>query len=259
MIKPIKKRIPLPPRRPADLGSAPKPATAAPQQSPFNDVPAPAVNPAFTPTPLAPVTTPPALPPVTIIKPQPVKAPPKILSREETLIRINESLNDMREFSAKFSQVSGNGQLASGVLSVARPGRLRFDYNAPNTITIIADGNSVAILDSKLKTQDVYSIGLTPLKFLLRSTIDLASDTKLLDLKTVADRVWATVEDKSTFGGSSTISLGFDAKTLQLRQWTVTDPQGYEVQVMLSAINTEDAVDQSLFIIPSQDRPATKR
>jgi outer membrane lipoprotein-sorting protein len=46
--------------------------------------------------------------------------------------------------------------------------------------------------------------------------------------------------------------LGFDPKTLLLKQWNVTDPQGYEVQVLLSNIDTKREPDPMLFVIPAK-------
>jgi outer membrane lipoprotein-sorting protein len=204
------------------VAPAPKPAFGAP-----NDVT------------LKPLTTAPSK-----------KAVPDDATPEELLAAINDSLTALRQFNAKFSQVSGNGQQTSGHLTVLHPGRLRFDYDAPATITIIADGSNVAIIDTRLKTQDVYSIGLTPLKFLLGSTIDLSRDLKILDIRVEGDRVIVEANDNATFGGVSQITLAFDTKNLLLRQWSVTDPQGYEVKVNLSAIDTKREVDPSLFVIP---------
>jgi|GEM_PF-414295 len=225
--------IPLPPRRPETLD--------APTQEQQQSV-APAQKPVFgTPNDvtLKPLTTAPSK-----------KAVRDDATPEELLAAVNESLTALHQFSAKFSQVSGNGQQTSGHLTVLHPGRLRFDYDAPATITIIADGNNVAIIDTRLKTQDVYSIGLTPLKFLLGSTIDLSRDLKIVDIRVEGDRVIVEANDNATFGGVSQITLAFDTKNLLLRQWSVTDPQGYEVKVSLSAIDTKREVDPSLFVIP---------
>jgi len=149
--------------------------------------------------------------------------------------------------------------VTSGKLTVLRPGRLRFDYNPPSTITIIADGNSVAVIDSKLNTQDVYSIGLTPLKFLLGGTINLARDFKVTEVVNEGERIAVYAEDSSTFGGTSRIVLGFDPKSLVLKQWTVTDPQGYEVNVVLANIDTRHEPDTMQFVIPENPNSARKK
>jgi len=218
-------RIPLPPSRPAGFGISPE---------------IPAVE---TPVPVQPIKP----------KPLPADLPP-----EELLARINEALTGLKQFSAKFTQLSGNGQQTSGKLTVLRPGRLRFDYNSPSSITIIADGSLVAVIDSRLGTQDVYSIGLTPLKFLLGGTINLARDFKITDVSNEGDKVSVYAEDSSTFGGTSRITLAFDPKTLVLKQWNVVDPQGYEVQVVLTGIDTRHEPDQMLFVIPSRSETRGK-
>jgi len=87
------------------------------------------------------------------------------MSREELIAEVNVALTKLKQFSAKFSQTDQNGQSVSGQLTVLRPGRLRFDYNPPSALKIIADGNNVAVIDERLGTRDLYSIGLTPLKF----------------------------------------------------------------------------------------------
>jgi outer membrane lipoprotein-sorting protein len=222
-------KIPLPPRRPASLGV----------------------------TPVAPDTPVPTEPQ----KPAPVKPAviPADLSPEELLTMINEALTNLKQFSAKFSQISGNGQQTSGRLTVVRPGRLRFDYNPPSTITIIADGSSVAVIDSKLNTQDVYSIGLTPLKFLLGGSINLARDFKVSDVVNEGERIAVYAEDSSTFGGTSRIELGFDPKNLLLKQWSVTDPQGYVVTVTLSTIDTKHEPDMAQFYIPENPDKSRKK
>ena len=100
------------------------------------------------------------------------------------------------------------------------------------------DGRSVAVRDKKLGTNDVYSIRQTPLKFLVQDRVDLAKDTKVQDVQVSSDGV-VTVrfEDSTTLGGTSKITLRFDARANALRQWTVIDAQGYETTVALSGLN----------------------
>ncbi len=150
---------------------------------------------------------------------------------------------------ANFVQLSADGRRTGGTLYVQRPGKLRFEYARPATLEIIADGTSVAIRDRRLATQDVYFIGQTPLKFLLKEKIDIARDTKVLDVRTDDKSVAILVEDKATFGGTSRIRLVFDTASFNLKQWTVTDPQGYETLVSLSNVDLAQRPDPSLFRI----------
>lgn len=231
-VAPVARPIPLPVPRPAGLG-----VTAAP--------PAPDTREAkpAAPPPVAAAPTP-APSPVALVQPAAVDTSP-----EGVLRRVNAALNGLSMLQAEFVQTGSNGRRVEGKLYLQKPGRLRFEYKAPAQLEIIADGSSVVIRDRKLGTQDLYGIGQTPLKFLLREKVDLARDTKLVEINPAPDVVSVRIEDKSTFGGTSRIELLFDAKSYALKQWTVIDPQGYQTAVALRNVDTGHQPDPALFQI----------
>src|SRR6185503_6858192 len=118
-----------------------------------------------------------------------------------------------------FEQIGGDGRRLTGNLYLQRPGKVRFDYDSPATLEVIADGTSVAVRDSKLATQDIYPIGQTPLKFLLRDRIELGRDLKVTDAAPEAEGVRIAIEDESTLGGTSKITLYFDKDVTDLSRW----------------------------------------
>ena len=228
-------KVPLPPRRPAGLGgpSTPKsPMVLTPHQQP-QTAPAPSAT-------QSPARTMPAAGP-SLITPE--------MSNREVIEKVNAALNAVPFMSADFSQVGSNGKRLTGSLTVLKPGRLRFEYDPPATVEIVADGNQVAITDRKLKTQDLYQIGQTPLKFILKPGLDLARDTTVTGIEREKDRLTVYLDDKSTFGGTSKIALMFDPATLALKQWVVTDPQGYETLVRLDNIDTKTRPENDFFVI----------
>ena len=166
--------------------------------------------------------------------------------------RANAYLNGATNLIADFVQVGADGRRSEGKLYVRRPGRLRFEYAQPATLEIVADGTSVAIRDRKLATNDMYYISQTPLKFLLKERIDLRRDVKILGVSENKNGVVISIEDKATFGGTSLIKLIFDPKTFELKQWHVTDPQGYETLVSLFNVDLAQAPDSSLFKINTE-------
>ncbi len=89
----------------------------------------------------------------------------------------------------------------------------------------------MVVRDRKLATQDLYPLSQTPLRFLLADRIDLMRDTNLIGV--YADDVFVTVviEERQILGGTHKVMLMFGAQDYQLRQWTVTDPQGYDTTV----------------------------
>ena len=163
--------------------------------------------------------------------------------------RANAWFNASPTMVADFVQIGADGKRTEGTLNVLKPGRLRFEYASPATLEIIADGTSVAVRDRRLATQDVYFISQTPLKFLLKEQIDLARDTKILGVAMDTKATTISVEDKATFGGTSRLTLVFDAQTFALKQWTVIDPQGYETLVTLSNLDLKSRPPNDLFKI----------
>jgi outer membrane lipoprotein-sorting protein len=138
----------------------------------------------------------------------------------------------------------------TGKLFLHKPGKLRFQYDAPATSEVISDGSSVAIRDRRLNTQELVSIKQTPLKFLVNRSIDIEKDVKFVSFRSSADAVNVVIEDHATFGGgTSRISLFFDPKTFVLRQWIVRDPQGQETNVRLANLATDKRPDPKLFVI----------
>ena len=113
-----------------------------------------------------------------------------------------------------------------GTLYLQRPGKIRFEYDPPATLEVIADGTSVAVRDKKLLTQDIYFIQQTPLKFLLRERVDLGGDIAITGITSEANSVRLNLEDRSTLGGTSRITLYFDPEVQNLTQWRIVDPQG---------------------------------
>lgn len=151
--------------------------------------------------------------------------------------RLNAYFNGIGVLTANFVQTNADGRKVSGTLMLKRPGEFRFAYAAPSTLEIVSDGRKVAIRDSRLRTNDVYPLDQTPLKFLVKDRFDIAKDTKVTDVKTERDgTIRVSFEDGATFGGTSRVELTFDASKDSLKDWTLTDPQGYRTVVTLSDI-----------------------
>lgn len=165
------------------------------------------------------------------------------------LAQANAYFNGLNTLTGSFMQISADGRRIGGKLSLVKPGRLRFDYDQPSPLEVVADGQSVAVRDRKLGTQDLYFIAQTPLKFLLREKIDLARDLTVTEVVNEPGGIRIALEDRATLGGTSKIQLYFDAEVKTLSQWRITDPQGYLTTVQLSNLQRGKAVDGSLFFI----------
>lgn len=173
-------------------------------------------------------------------------------TREDAIERLNAYLNSFTSLQGNFIQHAADGRRLEGRIYIQRPGKMRFEYEPPATIEVIADGTSVAVRDKRLATQDIYSLGQTPLKFLVRERMDLAREGTITGAAVDGDLLTLRLEDRSTLGGTSKISLKFDLTANVLRQWVVVDPQGYETAVSLYNLDTQRRPDAKNFVIDYQ-------
>ena len=176
-------------------------------------------------------------------------APAAPLTAAEAVQRANAWLDATRVMTADFVQIAPNGKRSEGQLTVARPGRMLFQYANPARFEIVADGRSVAVIDHKLNTQDEYFIAQTPLKFLLSDHIDIARDTRVLSVAQDQSSVTIEIEDKAALGGTAHLELIFDPVTFALKQWTVIDAQGFQTVVTLFNLDLKTKPDPALFHI----------
>ena len=163
--------------------------------------------------------------------------------------KVSAYLSSLSTLVGNFVQVGPDGSKTKGEFYIQKPGKVRFEYDEPSTIAIVADGSSVAVRDRKLMTQDIYPLSQTPLRYLLSDRIDLMKDTNVVSVTADDLYISVTIEEKQTLIGTSRLMLMVGAKDGQLKQWTVTDPQGYDTTVAVYNLDTTKKVDPGMFKI----------
>ncbi|MBB3145668.1 outer membrane lipoprotein-sorting protein [Phyllobacterium trifolii] len=169
---------------------------------------------------------------------------------------IANKFSSVKTLTGSFVQFGPRGDQTGGTFYIERPGKIRFNYNKPSPIRVISDGKSVVINNRKLDTWDLYPLSKTPLKLLLSDQIDLSARS-VKSVKQEPDMTTIVLGDKSIFG-NSTISMMFDPKTSDLRQWTITDAQGLDTTVMITDVRTGVRFADDMFKI-DYTRIAMKR
>ncbi len=164
-----------------------------------------------------------------------------------TAQKIADHFSSVSTMSGEFVQFGPRGEQTGGKFYIQRPGKLRFNYEPPSGFRVISDGKSVVIDNTKLKTMDLYPLSKTPLKLLLDDRIDL-SGKKVKSVKEEDDLTTIQLADRQFFG-NSTITMMFDPKSYELRQWTITDAQGKDTTVMIFNVKQGVKLDQDLFAI----------
>ena len=161
--------------------------------------------------------------------------------------QIADHFSSVKTMMGEFVQFGPRGEQTGGKFFIERPGRLRFNYEKPSAYRVVADGKSVVISNRKLKTADLYPLSKTPLKLLLDERIDL-SGKRVQKVSEEDDLTTIKLADKSVFG-NSTITMMFDPKNNELRQWTIRDAQGKDTTVMIFNVQQGVKFDPKIFEI----------
>jgi outer membrane lipoprotein-sorting protein len=169
------------------------------------------------------------------------------------LDKVSGYLSSVQTLVGNFVQIGPDGRRLEGTFSIQKPGKVRFQYKPPSPIDIIADGSSVVVRDRSLETADFYPLSQTPLRYLLADRIDLLRDTDVVSVSADDTFVTVVIEETQVMIGTNRLMLMFDAKTLALKQWTVTDPQGLDTTVAVYNLDLAKKPDPNLFVINYQN------
>jgi len=163
--------------------------------------------------------------------------------------RVSAYLSSLQSLVGNFVQVGPDGSKTKGDFYIQKPGKMRFEYDAPVPIEIVADGTTLVVRDRNLATQDIYPLSQTPLRYLLSDRIDLLKDTNVVGVTADDLYISVTIEEKQALVGTSRLMLMVGVKDGQLKQWTVTDPQGFDTTIAVYNLDSTKKIDPGLFKI----------
>lgn len=162
--------------------------------------------------------------------------------------RIAAYLNDVRSLKARFIQVGPNGELAQGDLYLRRPGRLRFEYDPPSPLLLVADGFWLILQDKELEQVSRWPVNDTPLGVLVADDIELDGQrTRVTEVGRRAGVLTVTLIDRERPDEGS-VTLVFSDSPLRLRQWRIVDAQGGVTNLSLQRIQLNPKLDPELFV-----------
>lgn len=176
---------------------------------------------------------------------------------DEEVIQIAiDYLENIETLSGKFYQQAPSGTLSTGQFYIRRPGLLRFDYDPPTDLLIVANGGTVFVTDEALKTTDSYPVGRTPLKFLLRKKVKL-DDAQIVGVERgpEAFAITLSAQDEETEGE---LTLAFSAPEVGLVRWVVRDARNGLTIVDLTNVKQDERLRNELFRIPETKSPFLK-
>ena len=177
----------------------------------------------------------------------PAHAAPPGPGDADSLRRIEAYLNGLTTLEARFLQVSSGGAVAEGTIQIARPGRLRLEYDPPNRILMVANLGWLIYVDWKLEQVSHIPVDQTPAQFFLQDTISLTGALVATDIERRAGVIRLTLVRRDEPEAGALI-LAFSEAPLTLRQWTVIDAQGVQTRISLDGLRTGVAFAPDLFV-----------
>lgn len=176
------------------------------------------------------------------------------LAQQLSLNALSRYLNSIQTATSKFTQVNDDGTLSTGTLYIKRPGRMRFDYDPPEKLLVMAGGGQVGIFDGKsnLKKAERYPLAQTPLNLILERNVDLGRRNMVVGHSFDGTATTVVAQDPAhpEYG---TIALKFTGDPIELRQWIVTDGQGAKTTVILGDMSLGASLPSTLFNISYEE------
>ncbi len=166
------------------------------------------------------------------------------------LDRVVGALRAISTMKADFIQTDRQGTTMRGVMTLKRPGKIRFDYGKDANFLVISNGKSLFVVDYEVAQVERWPIGNSPLGALFDPDKDVKRFGKLVPTGN-PDVLSVEVRDpkKPEFGMITLIFVKNASAPggLQLTHWVALDAQNNRTRVQLSNQKYGVAVDDSTF------------
>jgi outer membrane lipoprotein-sorting protein len=177
------------------------------------------------------------------------------------LDRVVGALRGISTMRADFTQTDRQGQTVRGVMTLKRPGKIRFDYGKNADLLVISNGKSLYVIDYEVNQVERWPIGNSPLGALFDPEKDVKRYGKMVasgnpDVFSVEVR-----DPKKPEFGMITMIFVRNASApggLQLTHWVALDAQNNRTRVQLSNQKYGVAVADSTFSFKDPRRSARR-
>lgn len=160
--------------------------------------------------------------------------------------RVEDYLDGIRTLKADFTQIAPDGKTTTGKVYIKRPGRLRFEYDPPEELLMVARDWRLVVHDRRVDQTSTVPVDKTPLGLLLNEEIRLGGPVTIRSLAEISGELQLTVFQTEEPGqGELTLIFGLDP--LELRRWEVLDAQGKRTRVLLENVETNVELENRLF------------
>lgn len=173
--------------------------------------------------------------------------PDPALAQKLSLNAISQYLNGLQTAQGEFTQINDDGTISTGRILIKRPGRMRFEYNPPDSTVVVAGAGAVVILDSKSnEPPESYPLNQTPLSIILARKVDLGRARMVTGHSFDGTATVVTAQDPE-HPEHGNIEMRFTANPVELRQWVINDGNGISTTMVLGELETGGNIPNSKF------------
>jgi outer membrane lipoprotein-sorting protein len=173
------------------------------------------------------------------------------------LAEIERYLDSIRTMVAEFQQYDQEGRVLAGRIYLARPGRMRVEYDSPTPYLLVASSGALVYYDAEIDQVTTLPLSSTPAAFLLKDKISLTQGVTVKSFERGPGSLRVEVVDSKDEGAGSVLMV-FEDRPLALKQWTITDAQGIKTQVVLTRTDFDMPLNPRLFALPTAKGPANR-
>ncbi len=160
---------------------------------------------------------------------------------------VERYVNSIRTLQARFVQSNPNGSVVQGTVYVRRPGRMRFEYDAPSQLKVVADGTQVTMWDPTTKDFGQWPIGWTAASFLVKEPFQLSGDLTVQSSQRDANGLLVLTLVQTRKPQEGKVIVRVSENPMQLRGWTIIDNRGNKVDINLTDLRVGTQLADSLF------------
>ena len=171
---------------------------------------------------------------------------------EDLAKRFIAHVESLKSLSGTYSQISSDGQRASGIFDLEFPSKMHFAEMQPTRNRLISDGTWIASIEEETGIANRYPISATPFAALLTSGLGDSESFEIVGAHSQRDGdalrhfLSVSVKDEEALGN---VTLLFREPPLQLEGWIIRDAQGQATLVRLSVERVDEPIDPIRFLI----------
>ena len=182
---------------------------------------------------------------------------PAMAQNDQTIQKIENYFHSFQTLKGRFAQKGADHNIVQGTFYLQRPGKMRFDYDAPVPVSIIADGTWLIHYDSELEQASRALQSSTPADFFTRKKVKFGKDFFVEDLKETDQQISVLVSNPQE--EDYKVRLFFLKNPLTLKSWEVIRQGQVSTKVTLLTFKTDIQIDNGLFSFISPEWEKEKR